>query len=79
VEWLASGTGMVAALMVSINAGARVTGWGFAVFVLSSLAWITAAWIEGEPALGSQNLVLFGINCLGVYRWLLRGGRSGPS
>ncbi|PKP91645.1 MAG: hypothetical protein CVT77_11545 [Alphaproteobacteria bacterium HGW-Alphaproteobacteria-16] len=63
---------MIAAFMVSLDNGRRVTGWGFALFVASSIAWITGAMLDGEEALLSQNLVLFGINVFGVYRYLIR-------
>ena len=39
-KWFASISGVVACLMVSVDSGRRVTGWGFALFVASSVAWI---------------------------------------
>jgi len=72
LKWFASISGIIAAFMVSLDNGRRVTGWGFALFVASSIAWITGAMLDGEEALLSQNLVLFGINVFGVYRYLIR-------
>jgi len=72
LKWSASISGMVAALMVSLDLGRRVTGWGFALFVASSLCWIGGALMSHDEPLWSQNLVLFGINLLGVYRYLIR-------
>lgn len=72
LKWFASGSGIIAAFMVSLDNGRRVTGWGFALFVLSSIAWITGALMDDEGALLSQNVVLFGINVFGVYRYLIR-------
>jgi nicotinamide riboside transporter PnuC len=72
LKWFASISGIIAAFMVSLDNGRRVTGWGFALFVASSIAWISGALIQGESALLSQNLVLFGINIFGVYRYLIR-------
>jgi hypothetical protein len=72
LKWFASISGIIAAFMVSLDNGRRVTGWGFALFVASSIAWISGALIDGESALLSQNLVLFGINVFGVYRYLIR-------
>ncbi len=72
LKWFASISGIIAAFMVSLDNGRRVTGWGFALFVASSIAWISGALIDGESALLSQNLVLFGINIFGVYRYLIR-------
>lgn len=72
LKWFASISGIIAAFMVSLDNGRRITGWGFALFVLSSIAWISGALIQGEEALLSQNAVLFGINIFGVYRYLIR-------
>lgn len=72
LNWFAAISGTIAAFMVSLDNGRRVTGWGFALFVASSIAWIAGALIEGEVPLMSQNLVLFGINIFGVYRYLIR-------
>lgn len=72
LKWFASGSGMIAALMVSLDSGRRVTGWGFVIFLASSVAWIAGAALAKDWALGTQNAVLFGINMLGVYRYLIR-------
>lgn len=69
--YLAMGSGIIAAIMVSANAGRRVTGYGFAVFLLSSLAWIAYAFLGRDQPLIIQNGVLAVINLLGVYRWLI--------
>jgi len=72
IKWAATISGIVAAFMVSLDSGRRVTGWGFVIFVASSIAWITASVMAGDGALGTQNAVLFGINIFGVYRYLIR-------
>lgn len=72
LKWSASISGIVAAFMVSLDSGRRVTGWGFALFVGSSICWISGAALTGDWALGTQNVTLFGINLLGVYRYLIR-------
>ena len=72
VKWTASISGMVAALAVAADLGRRITGWGFVLFLVSSAAWITAGLLDAEPALSTQNAVLFVINCVGVYRYLIR-------
>jgi hypothetical protein len=72
LKWSASISGVVAAFMVSLDLGRRVTGWGFALFVASSLCWIVGALMASDEALWSQNLFLFGINVFGVYRYLIR-------
>ena len=72
VKWTASISGVVAALAVAADLGRRITGWGFVLFLLSSAAWITAGLLDEEAALSTQNAVLFVINCVGVYRYLIR-------
>lgn len=72
LKWAASGSGMIAAAMVSLDAGRRITGWGFAIFVASSICWIAGSVLTKDIALGTQNIVLFGINLFGVYRYLVR-------
>jgi len=72
IRWVASISGMIAAFMVSLDLGRRVTGYGFVLFVGSSICWITGAVLTDDWALGTQNAVLFTINILGVYRYLVR-------
>ncbi len=72
IKWCATATGVVAALMVAADIGRRVTGWGFVVFTVSSIAWIAAALLSADGALATQNGVLFAINLFGIYRYLIR-------
>tara|TARA_R110002096_G_scaffold33234_16_gene96170 strand:+ start:414 stop:662 length:249 start_codon:yes stop_codon:yes gene_type:complete len=72
IRWAAAISGIVAALMIAGRFGGRITGWGFALFTLSSIAWMTAGWLGGLPSLLIQNFVLFFINLLGVWRWLIK-------
>lgn len=72
LKWVASISGMIAALMVAGDLGRRVTGWGFVLFTGSSIAWIVAGFLDAEGALATQNVVLFGINLLGIWRYLIR-------
>ncbi|MFZ5747400.1 MAG: hypothetical protein ACOY45_07050 [Pseudomonadota bacterium] len=76
LKWFASASGVIAAFMVSLDNGRRVTGWGFALFVASSVAWVSGALMSDDEPLLSQNLVLFGINLFGVYRYLIRKAPS---
>lgn len=68
----------LAALVVALNLGRRITGWGFVLFVSSSLALI--GWGFAQPhseGIGWQNIALLAINAVGVYRYLIRGhGRT---
>ena len=70
LQWFATITSIVAALTVSLNLGARITGYAFVVFTASSLSWIAIGLLQGEPPLTIQNIVLTIINAIGIYRWL---------
>lgn len=72
LKWAAALSGILAAFMVSLDFGRRVTGWGFVIFTASSICWISGAILSQDWALGTQNVVLFAINLLGVYRYLWR-------
>ncbi|MBZ6377291.1 hypothetical protein B5C34_05665 [Pacificimonas flava] len=72
IEWSSSIIGMVAALMIALRISSRVTGWGFVLFLVGSVLWIVAGLREGDNALAAQNVVLFGINLLGIYRYLIK-------
>ena len=70
-EWIGTVLSIVAALMVSLDLGRRITGYGFLVFSISSLFWLTVAREEGQPGLWLTNAVLLCINLIGVWRWLV--------
>ena len=42
-----------------------------------SIAWFAGAALSHDWALGTQNMVLFAINLLGVYRYLIRKKPNG--
>ena len=77
LKWVASISGIVAALMVSLDSGRRLTGWGFVIFVGSALCWLAGAALSRDGALGTQNAVLLAINAFGVYRYLIRKKADG--
>ena len=70
--WYASISGMIAAFMIAWNHSTRVTGWGFILFTTCSIAWVISGLFSGESALAVQNVILTGINVLGIYRYLIR-------
>ena len=75
--WSATGTGILAAVLVSLNLGVRVTGWAFVIFTVSSVAWMGTALIrEDAMALFTQNAVMFVINLIGIYRYLINPSRA---
>ncbi|WP_077146788.1 PRC-barrel domain-containing protein [Sphingopyxis sp. KK2] len=63
---------MIAAMMTAANLGARITGWGFVVFTLGSLAWSAVGFSSGQTNLLATNLFLTLVNLVGIWRWLGR-------
>lgn len=63
---------MIAAMMTAANLGARVTGWGFVLFTLGSLAWSAVGFTSGQTNLLATNLFLTLVNLVGIWRWLGR-------
>jgi hypothetical protein len=74
-EWTATAVTIIAALMTAANLGVRFTGWGFAVFALGSVAWITTGYLRDLQSLVITNGVLLLVNLFGVWRWLGRQAR----
>ena len=73
--WLAPVATTIAALMTASNLGNRVTGTGFIVFTVGSLAWLALGIFTHQPNLVWQNVVLTLLNLFGVWRWLGRQAR----
>jgi uncharacterized protein with PQ loop repeat len=71
VQWMAMATGIIAAVMVAGKFSARITGWGFVIFAISSIGWVAFGLLKQETPLTIQNGVLFLINLAGVWRHLV--------
>ena len=82
IPWIATVATIIAASMTAANLGARITGAGFCVFLIGSLAWIASGLMTDQPALLWTNIVLTVLNIFGIWRWLGRqaevekGGRQ---
>jgi hypothetical protein len=70
--WIAPIATMIAAMMTAANLGPRVTGWGFVVFTVGSLAWSAVAIATGQANLLWTNGFLTLVNFVGIWRWLGR-------
>jgi len=73
--WVAPIATMLAACVTAANLGARITGWGFVIFTVGSVAWSTYGYATGQPNLLWQNIALTGVNFVGIWRWLIRQAR----
>ncbi len=73
---------IIAAMMTAANLGARITGWGFVVFLLGSVCWSIVGIGSGQANLIASNGFLTLVNIIGIWRWLGRqrsyedGGKS---
>lgn len=72
LNWVAPVATIIAAMMTAANLGARITGWGFAIFVIGSLAWTVIGVTTGQGSLVYANAFLILVNVVGVWRWLGR-------
>lgn len=73
--WVAPTATMIAAVMTAANLGTRITGWGFVVFAIGSVAWVAVALGSGQQNLLLSNGFLTIINLVGIWRWLGRQKR----
>ncbi|MEK7343916.1 MAG: hypothetical protein AABZ73_08850 [Pseudomonadota bacterium] len=74
LQYYGAGAATLAALIVSLNLGRRVTGWAFVLFVTSSIALIGWGFLdENSEGIGWQNVALLVINAIGVWRHLISG------
>jgi uncharacterized membrane protein len=72
LEWYATISGIIAAIMIAGDFGRRISGLGFILFCTMNIAWILFA--QSQPDGGGltwQNGILFGVNLLGVWQYLL--------
>jgi len=75
ISWVATAATIIAACMTASNLGSRITGYGFIVFTVGSIAWFATGLLTGQPALQWTNAVLTLLNLFGIWRWLGRQAR----
>lgn len=85
LQYYGAAAAVLAAAIVSLDLGRRWTGWAFVIFVTASIALIAWGFLQPDSeGIGWQNVALLAINCIGVYRYLIRkpvetGSLSGKS
>jgi len=73
LQYYGAAASTVAALVIALDLGRRITGWAFVLFVTSSLALIGWGFLKPDSeGIGWQNVALLIINVVGVYRYLFR-------
>ena len=80
LQYYGAAAGAIAALIVSLDLGRKPTGWAFVIFVTASVALILWGFLSKEAeGIGAQNVILFAINVIGVYRYLIRKKPTEPA
>ena len=75
ISWMATVATVLAASMTAANLGSRITGYGFCVFLVGSLSWMTVGILTDQTALLWTNVALTLLNIFGIWRWLGRQAR----
>jgi hypothetical protein len=75
----AAATTVLAASLVAANLNARITVAGFMIFIVASVAWMVDGWLEAKASLVIQNVILFLINVIGVWRWFPKAEKEAKS
>lgn len=75
LEWFAALGTIIAATLVALDRGRRVTGWGFVLFVAVSISWIVSGIANDTASIVIQNGALLVVNVWGVWRYLLNPER----
>ncbi|QGN53870.1 hypothetical protein [Novosphingobium sp. Gsoil 351] len=72
LEWTGAIGAIIAAALIAGDFGRRITGWGFVLFSVVSVAWIVSGLTakDGMP-IAVQNGILLLINLYGVWQFLL--------
>lgn len=71
LEWIAAIGTMIAAALVAMDKGRRVTGFGFVLFCAVAITWIVSGLTSGATPIAAMNAVLLIINAWGVWQYLL--------
>lgn len=75
LSWFATVATILAASITASNLGPRITGYGFIIFAVGSVAWLGVGLASGQPALTWTNGVLTLLNLFGIWRWLGRAAK----
>ena len=71
LEWIAAIGTMLAAGLIAMDKGRRVTGFGFVLFCAVSITWIVSGLTSGAMPIAAMNAILLLINIWGVWQYLL--------
>ena len=69
LKWIGTATGIAGATVIALNL--PFSGWGFVLFLISSVSWTIAGLRMRENSLVVLQGAFTAINLLGIYRWLI--------
>ena len=68
-KWTGTLAGIAGAILVALNLD--VSGYGFLLFLASSLLWCAAGIAQRDDSLILLQATFVVINIIGIYRWLV--------
>ena len=69
VKWVGTITGVVGAFILALNI--PLSGWGWTLFLFSSLSWTFAAIVMKDMSLAVLQFAFVVVDMIGVWRWLI--------
>lgn len=69
IKWIGTTTGVLGALVLALNI--PLSGWGWALFLASSLAWTFAGAVMKDMSLVILQFAFVVVDTIGIWRWLI--------
>lgn len=70
LPWAGCVAGAAGSLLLALKI--KHSGWGFAVYLVSNVAWIVVGLVTGLYALSVQGAIFSATAAVGVWQWLIR-------
>jgi hypothetical protein len=70
LPWAGCLAGATGSLLLALKI--KCSGWGFAVYLVSNVAWIVVGLVTGLYALSVQGAIFSATAAVGVWQWLIR-------
>jgi len=74
LEWSGAITGALGALLLALRL--RVSGWGWALFLVSNVLWIGYGLLSGRWSIVFMQVFMTATSMLGIYRWIILGEKK---
>lgn len=71
LEWIAAIGTILAASLIAIDLGRKVTGFGFVLFCVVAIIWVLSGLVNDTMPIAAMNGILLIINAWGVWQYLL--------